>query len=409
MARIAGEHRYSSAMYRHETELVRDPRLKLTEETFNEYLSNSERCLDDDRLGSKAAILRKNNDDIKADNSRLSKTSCHKSSYHSSVKSVTSIDQQKYKAKTRVENKMKEKRRRDYLKQIPCRGIERYGKCKYLQECPYKHDDVARKKIQAVCKYFVVGSCTKNEECPYMHSEYPCRFYHTRGFCYHGDNCKFSHRDLDEVGQAIIDEVKSELESKKQPLSSKSSSSIHAGNNSKLEYSINFNKECQNNFSTVADFYTRQSLYANPLIYQPNMDESFECVSYESNDTNVKESINQIENNGITVNNLLQIDLLKNQSFNDVECINSITDPYNPYESSNQTPTNFNSPKDPRNSGLKQYLLFKLSIEFPPLDRMSVPEGYQNELDPRYLKAIKAEKSNMLSFLNDPRLSHHYK
>ena len=43
-------------------------------------------------------------------------------------------------------------------------------------------------------------TCTKGDKCLYSHNlkDYPCKFYHARGFCENCENCRFSHARLNE-------------------------------------------------------------------------------------------------------------------------------------------------------------------------------------------------------------------
>lgn len=45
------------------------------------------------------------------------------------------------------------------------------------------------------CKFLMSHSCLKGDDCPYSHDlrAFPCKFFHTRGLCYDGENCQFSH------------------------------------------------------------------------------------------------------------------------------------------------------------------------------------------------------------------------
>ena len=66
-------------------------------------------------------------------------------------------------------------------------------KCKYSHECEQIHK-------KELCKFYLSNTCTKGDKCLYSHNlkDYPCKFYHARGFCENCDNCRFSHARLNE-------------------------------------------------------------------------------------------------------------------------------------------------------------------------------------------------------------------
>ena len=66
-------------------------------------------------------------------------------------------------------------------------------KCKYSHECEQIHK-------KELCKFYLSNTCSKGDKCLYSHNlkDYPCKFYHARGFCENCDNCRFSHARLNE-------------------------------------------------------------------------------------------------------------------------------------------------------------------------------------------------------------------
>ncbi|XP_018411063.1 PREDICTED: zinc finger CCCH domain-containing protein 6 [Nanorana parkeri] len=94
--------------------------------------------------------------------------------------------------------------------------VERNGKqiCKYFlerrcvkgEQCKFDHDAEIEKKKE-ICKFYIQGYCTRGENCIYMHSEFPCKFYHTGAKCYQGDNCKFSHENLNDDTRDLLNKV----------------------------------------------------------------------------------------------------------------------------------------------------------------------------------------------------------
>ena len=73
------------------------------------------------------------------------------------------------------------------------------GACKKGENCPFSHNCPQIHKRE-LCKFFLSGYCTKGSSCLYSHNlkDYPCKFYHARGFCENFENCKFSHKRLNE-------------------------------------------------------------------------------------------------------------------------------------------------------------------------------------------------------------------
>ena len=66
-------------------------------------------------------------------------------------------------------------------------------KCKYSHECEQIHK-------KELCKFYLSNTCAKGDKCLYSHNlkDYPCKFYHARGFCENCENCRFSHARLNE-------------------------------------------------------------------------------------------------------------------------------------------------------------------------------------------------------------------
>ena len=81
------------------------------------------------------------------------------------------------------------------------------GACKKGDQCPYSHD-VEQIKKNELCKFFLTGHCAKGDKCLYSHNlkEFPCKFFHARGFCENLDNCKFSHDRL--TAEQLMDFIK---------------------------------------------------------------------------------------------------------------------------------------------------------------------------------------------------------
>lgn len=123
------------------------------------------------------------------------------------------------KSKTEVskenENKLvsKHKRKRgkkksfknNYKKQICQFYIN--GACNKGDKCLYSHqaEQIHKKEL---CKFFLSGNCNKKDKCLYSHNlkEYPCKFFHVRGFCENFDQCRFSHERLND--EAIFPFIK---------------------------------------------------------------------------------------------------------------------------------------------------------------------------------------------------------
>lgn len=73
------------------------------------------------------------------------------------------------------------------------------GKCSKGASCTFSHDVVPRTKSE-MCKYFINRCCLKGDDCPFSHalSSFPCKFFHTRGYCLDADTCRFSHEPISE-------------------------------------------------------------------------------------------------------------------------------------------------------------------------------------------------------------------
>ncbi|CAM6086094.1 unnamed protein product [Calypogeia fissa] len=73
------------------------------------------------------------------------------------------------------------------------------GRCAKGDQCTFSHDAVPLTK-QEPCKFLMSHSCLKGDDCPYSHDlrAFPCKFFHTRGLCYDGENCQFSHGAISE-------------------------------------------------------------------------------------------------------------------------------------------------------------------------------------------------------------------
>lgn len=56
-----------------------------------------------------------------------------------------------------------------------------------------KNQYVPNKTIKRdLCKYFLNGNCVKGDKCTFSHvsKDFPCKYFHSRGFCENNDNCK---------------------------------------------------------------------------------------------------------------------------------------------------------------------------------------------------------------------------
>ncbi|BBN20403.1 protein MpC3H34 [Marchantia polymorpha subsp. ruderalis] len=86
------------------------------------------------------------------------------------------------------------------------------GRCAKGENCTFSHDGVPLTK-QEPCKFLMSHSCLKGDDCPYSHDlkAFPCKFFHTRGLCYDGDSCLFSHGPIsEEAREKILKRVEKE-------------------------------------------------------------------------------------------------------------------------------------------------------------------------------------------------------
>ncbi|KAG6542688.1 hypothetical protein Mapa_015923 [Marchantia paleacea] len=86
------------------------------------------------------------------------------------------------------------------------------GRCAKGGKCSFSHDGVPLTK-QEPCKFLMSHSCLKGDDCPYSHDlkAFPCKFFHTRGLCYDGDSCLFSHGPIsEEAREKILKRVEKE-------------------------------------------------------------------------------------------------------------------------------------------------------------------------------------------------------
>ncbi|XP_040892770.1 mucin-4-like [Toxotes jaculatrix] len=82
-----------------------------------------------------------------------------------------------------------------------------WGKCIKGDDCQLEHIHGCNDLIQEVCKFYIQGFCTKGQSCPYMHKSFPCKFFHKRGTCSLGADCRFSHEPLTEITNRLLDEA----------------------------------------------------------------------------------------------------------------------------------------------------------------------------------------------------------
>ncbi|XP_031723114.1 uncharacterized protein LOC116394276 [Anarrhichthys ocellatus] len=82
-----------------------------------------------------------------------------------------------------------------------------WGRCIKEDDCQLEHVKGYNNLVKEVCKYYVQGVCTKEESCPYMHKSFPCKFFHRKGKCSQGADCKFSHEPLNDVTNQLLHEV----------------------------------------------------------------------------------------------------------------------------------------------------------------------------------------------------------
>lgn len=85
------------------------------------------------------------------------------------------------------------------------------GRCQKGSACTFSHDVAPNKTPEEArsaepCRYYMAGSCIRGDTCLYSHDlgTQPCRFWHGRGECSAGVQCRYSHAD-------VSDEVKAEL------------------------------------------------------------------------------------------------------------------------------------------------------------------------------------------------------
>ncbi|XP_055013730.1 zinc finger CCCH domain-containing protein 8-like isoform X3 [Boleophthalmus pectinirostris] len=64
------------------------------------------------------------------------------------------------------------------------------GRCIKGEECQFEHIEVYNGLIKEACKFYIQGCCLKGKMCPYLHETFPCKFFHTKGYC-RRDPCTF--------------------------------------------------------------------------------------------------------------------------------------------------------------------------------------------------------------------------
>ncbi|XP_054866160.1 uncharacterized protein LOC111575044 [Amphiprion ocellaris] len=82
-----------------------------------------------------------------------------------------------------------------------------HGRCTKADSCQMEHVQGYNDLIKSACKFYIQGFCTKGESCPYMHKSFPCKFFHRKGKCFQGADCKFSHEPLNDVTSRLLDEA----------------------------------------------------------------------------------------------------------------------------------------------------------------------------------------------------------
>ncbi|XP_045902637.1 uncharacterized protein LOC123969360 isoform X1 [Micropterus dolomieu] len=82
-----------------------------------------------------------------------------------------------------------------------------WGRCLKGDDCQLEHIQGYNDLIKEVCKFYVQGFCTKGDSCPYMHKSFPCKFFHKKGKCSQGADCRFSHEQLNDVTTKLLDEA----------------------------------------------------------------------------------------------------------------------------------------------------------------------------------------------------------
>ncbi|KAI9527981.1 hypothetical protein NQZ68_026023 [Dissostichus eleginoides] len=55
-----------------------------------------------------------------------------------------------------------------------------------------------------VCRHFLSGKCIKEDTSA---QSFPCKFFHRRGYCSNGADCKFSHEPLNDITTKLLDEA----------------------------------------------------------------------------------------------------------------------------------------------------------------------------------------------------------
>ncbi|XP_033848261.3 zinc finger CCCH domain-containing protein 4 isoform X2 [Acipenser ruthenus] len=83
------------------------------------------------------------------------------------------------------------------------------GRCTWGEHCNFSHDIELPKKKE-LCKFYITGFCARAENCPYMHGDFPCKLFHTTGSCVNGDECMFSHENLSEDTQDLLNKMLAE-------------------------------------------------------------------------------------------------------------------------------------------------------------------------------------------------------
>lgn len=84
----------------------------------------------------------------------------------------------------------------------PCKYFLQ-GYCIHGDNCQYNHD-IRREKKKEMCKFYLQDACDKGDDCIFYHGDFPCKYFHARHMCYHGDKCKFSHAPLTIEGYDLL-------------------------------------------------------------------------------------------------------------------------------------------------------------------------------------------------------------
>ncbi|XP_051939812.1 uncharacterized protein LOC127612983 [Hippocampus zosterae] len=144
--------------------------------------------------------------------------------------------------------------------QIVCRHFL-HGKCIKGDSCQMQHIEARNDLIKKHCKYYLQGACVKGDHCPFMHNilcsrpnnvivdynlvawstgeatsvwgkvlihfglmpevlqfhfrcflngcahSFPCKFFHKKGKCCKGEDCRFSHEPLNDITTQLLNEV----------------------------------------------------------------------------------------------------------------------------------------------------------------------------------------------------------